>query len=139
MRQDLCERSFRFAVDILQFYKEIARTKPLLLHPARQMLKAGTSVGANIEEGVAADSRRHMAAKYSISLRESRECRFWLRLIATEEDLTIRAQPLIKEAAEFVAMLSKSVRNLREYRGPTRPRDANASYQPSRSSTVQKR
>jgi four helix bundle protein len=84
-------------------------------HLADQLLAAATSVGANIEEGQAASSRRDMAAKYGIALREARETRYWLRLLAASDAAReIELLPLIQETEEFVAMLTVSVRRLRE-------------------------
>jgi four helix bundle protein len=74
------ERSFRFAVDILAFYRTILTTD-LPRHLAYQMLRAGTSIAANLEEARSAYSRRDLAAKQAIALREARECCCWLRLV----------------------------------------------------------
>jgi four helix bundle protein len=65
------ERSFRFAVDILAFYRTILTTD-LPRHLAYQMLRAGTSIVANLEEARSAYSRRDLAAKQTIALREAR-------------------------------------------------------------------
>lgn len=54
-----------------------------------------------------------MAAKYAIALREAREAVYWLRLLAEEPGLSTDASELAKEAGEFVAMLTVSVRKLR--------------------------
>ena len=54
-----------------------------------------------------------MAAKYAIALREAREAQYWLNLLAEEPSLTRDAHELGREAGEFVAMLTVSVRKLR--------------------------
>ena len=54
-----------------------------------------------------------MAAKYAIALREARETRHWLRLLATQPDWAEELAPLLKESSEFIAMLTVSVRRLR--------------------------
>ncbi len=81
---------------------------------ALQMFRAGTAIGASIEEGQVANSRRDMAAKYAIALREARETAYWLKLLGQEESLSADAQRLAAEASEFVAMLTVSVRKLRQ-------------------------
>jgi four helix bundle protein len=77
-------RGFRFALQILKFYRKVIRTD-LPKHLATQMLRAGTSIGAHLEEAKSAYSRRDLACKYTIGLREGRECRYWLRLIAADQ------------------------------------------------------
>ena len=79
-----------------------------------QALDAGTSIGANIEEGRAGQSKADFIAKNFISLKESRETRFWLRVIGvTDPPLQNELQPLLQEATEFIAMLTTSLKNAR--------------------------
>jgi four helix bundle protein len=66
-----------------------------------------------IEEAVIANSRRDMAAKYAIALREARETLYWLKLLSTDPMLGDTVAPLITEANEWVAMLTVTVRKLR--------------------------
>ena len=72
-----------------------------------------TAIGALLEEGIVANSRRDMAAKYAIALRESRESNYWSRIIATDDKWAAELAPIIKETGEFTAMLTVSVRKLR--------------------------
>jgi four helix bundle protein len=51
-------------------------------HLARQVLRSGTSIGANLEEARAAQTRRDSAARFSIALKEARETAYWLRLLS---------------------------------------------------------
>jgi|SRR6187402_2957208 len=81
-------------------------------------MSATASIGANLEEGAAASSRRDMAHKYSIALRESRESRYWARLGATDANWAATLTPIGQESQEFVAMLTTAVKKLR------RPADA---------------
>lgn len=71
-------------------------------------------IGSNVEEAVAASSRRDMAAKYAIALREAREARYWLRVLSTDPVVGDSVLPLIQEATEWVAMLTTTVKKLRE-------------------------
>ncbi|MCC7010150.1 MAG: four helix bundle protein [Acidobacteria bacterium] len=116
-RQDLAGRAFNFSVGVSNLCRQMTARHgdDDLAHMARQSFRAAASIGANIEEGQVAFSRRDMATKYAIALRESRETLYWLRLIAaTRPALTSDVEPLITEAREFVAMLTTSVRRLRE-------------------------
>lgn len=107
-------RGFRFALSVLRLYRLIRKTTDVPQHIADQMLEAGTSIGANLEEAKSASSRRDLIAKNAISLREARECRFRLRLILADQpswgpDLN----PLIAECQQIVAMLTSAVHRLR--------------------------
>ncbi len=78
-----------------------------------QLTRAATGIGANIEEAQVANSRRDMAAKYAIALREAREALYWLKLLSTDPLIGDSLATLIKEADEWVAMLTTTVRKLR--------------------------
>jgi four helix bundle protein len=65
-------RSFRFACAIVRLYLAIYQSPGVPNHIARQILAAGTSVGANLAEARAAQSRRDVASKFSIALKEAR-------------------------------------------------------------------
>jgi four helix bundle protein len=112
-RQDLKARAFAFAARILELYPRLRAGGPAYEHMASQLLESASSIGAQLEEGEVANSRRDMAAKYAIALRESREANFWLRLYATIPAWCDALSPLIQESREFVAMLTVSVRKLR--------------------------
>ena len=105
-------RSFAFACDIVRLYRAIERHVPSSI--ARQVLKSGTSIGANLEEAKAAHGRKDLTAKFVIALREARETSYWLRLIVAT-DLAPKSQLVgpLSEANEFVAILTTSVRRLR--------------------------
>ena len=82
-RQDLCGRALQFASAILTRCSRLSAGGPSQAHIAQQLLESASSIGANLEEGLVANSRRDMGAKYAIALREARETRYWLRLLAT--------------------------------------------------------
>jgi four helix bundle protein len=80
----------------------------------QQLLRAGTSVGANVEEGQASQSRADFVSKYSIACKEARETLYWLRLIAASglaagDDL----RALTTESNELVAILTTIVKKAR--------------------------
>ena len=111
---DLAERTFRFACAIVRFCRRLAQEPGVTRHIAWQLADAGTSIAANYEEAKAAYSRRELAAKSTIVLKEARESRLWLRLIEAEK-LAAPAEvtPLLKEANELVAIFTTSVKHLK--------------------------
>lgn len=82
-------------------------------HISRQLFRAATSIGANLEEGKVAVSRKDMGLKHAIALREARETVFWLRLLLKANVMGAELEPLRRESGEMVAMLTVSVRKLR--------------------------
>jgi len=111
---DLRERTFQFAKRIVFFTRRVAQRGPIQRRLAIQLTDSGTSIGANLEEGSAGQTKPDFIAKNSVSLKESRETRYWLRLIAeTEPDLMTEGNLLREEATEFVRSLSKIIRTAR--------------------------
>ena len=113
-RQDLGARAFALSRRVLGLYAALARTSAAHAHIARQLFSSTTAIGALLEEGQVANSRRDMASKYAIALREAREANYWARLAATDPRWAEAMAPIIKETGEFIAMLTVSVRKLRE-------------------------
>ena len=107
-------RSFRLALAILKFHRMILANPEVPRHVSTQLCRAGTAIGANLEEARSAYSRRDLAAKYSTALRESRECHYWLRLVTADQPVWASAtDPLIDEIEQFIAMLTVAVIKLR--------------------------
>lgn len=81
MKQNVIkDKSFKFAVDIVNLYKSLAYNKKEFVM-SRQLLKSGTSVGANIREAEFAQSKADFISKMSISLKEANETDYWLDLL----------------------------------------------------------
>ena len=112
-RQDLCARALEFGDAIVSRFTRLAAGGAHHAHMAEQLVRAATGIGANLEEGVVANSRRNMASKYAVALRESRESRYWLRLFSRIPDWKDELAPYLQESNEFVAMLTVSARKLR--------------------------
>jgi four helix bundle protein len=81
--QDIRERTFQFACAIVRFCNKLSTAPGAARQIAYQLLNAGTSVDANVEEAKAAYSKREFISKNSIALKEARETLFWLRVIAS--------------------------------------------------------
>jgi len=78
-------KSFEFSLKIISLYKKLLNENEFII--SKQLLKSGTSIGANIEEALAGQSKKDFIAKMSISSKEARETKYWLRLLK-ESDLT---------------------------------------------------
>jgi four helix bundle protein len=106
-------RGFAFACDIVRLYFALISAGRCPPHLCRQVLKSGTSIGANLEEARSAQTRRDKAAKFSIALKEARETHYWLRLLeATKLASSEQLNPLEVEADELIAVLTVTRRKL---------------------------
>jgi four helix bundle protein len=111
--KDIQERSFDFALRIVELAKSAPRT-PVADILMKQLLRSGTSVGANIEESRAGYSRDEFAYKMNISLKEARETHYWLRLL--KESGLLKSQQvdaLIDEAEQIKKILGSIVSKTR--------------------------
>ena len=113
---DLRERAFEFAVLAIELHREIYRSDAPLRDVSRQFVKAATSVGANLEEADAAQSRADFVSKCTISLKESREAHYWARLISRTaiDPAKGKSKPLVDESNQLVSILTTIVRRTRE-------------------------
>jgi len=111
---DLRERALQFAVMVVEFVESLP---PGIVSReiGRQLVKAGTSIGANFEEGDAAESARDRAHKFSIARKEARESRHWCRVIgeAAVGDPDAAAY-LADEALQLVRILSKMIQGAKQ-------------------------
>ncbi len=103
-------KSFEFAMKIVDLYKVMISKNEYVL--SKQLLRSGTSIGANIEEGLAGQSHRDFTHKMSISSKEARESLYWLKLIeygkfVPEQDLN----QLKKLNMELIKMLTAIVKS----------------------------
>jgi len=113
-RHDIQTRGFAFACAIIEFCDAVADTRATTRHLLQQLFRAGTSVGANLEEAAAGQTKPDFIAKMFVSLKEARETRYWLRLIAAcRPSLVSDVTPLIAESEQMVAILTAIVRNAR--------------------------
>ena len=75
----ILEMSFNFSLEIISLYKILVEKKEFVL--SKQLLRSATSIGANVEEAIAAQSKKDFIMKMSISSKEARETRYWLKLL----------------------------------------------------------
>lgn len=109
---EIRERTFLFALDILNAYPEEAWRHPPSAVVWRQLIRAAASVGANLEEADAGSTPTDFSYRVSVSLREAREAKYWLRLVeAAKLQGAPAMKPLIQEASELVAILTTIVKN----------------------------
>ncbi len=113
MRSDIPDRTFEFAKRVVRLCQTLDEKPGVSRTLAKQLLRSGTSIGANVEEGQASQSRADFVSKYSIACKEARETHYWLRLISqTELIAPDRLQALLQECDELVAILTAIIKKI---------------------------
>jgi four helix bundle protein len=106
---DIRERTFAFAVRIVKLCRRLEQSGRVSRTLVTQLLKAGTSVGANLEEAQGGQSKPDFITKNSISLKEARESKYWLRVIAASCDIDpndeVELRELINETQEIALIV----------------------------------
>ena len=87
MRAIVEQKSFQFAIRIVKLYKHLRATKKEFVL-SKQLLRSGTSIGANVAEAQQAQSRADFISKLNISLKETAETDYWLRLLHATDYLS---------------------------------------------------
>ena len=86
----ICDKSYAFALRIVKLYKFLTgEQKEFVL--AKQLLRSGTSIGANVEEAIAASSKADFVHKLNIAAKEARETSYWLRLLKDSQYIPDKA------------------------------------------------
>ncbi len=99
------DKSYDFALRIIKLYKYLIEEKKEYVL-SKQILRSGTSIGANVEEAIGGQSRRDFLAKISIAYKETRESHYWLRLLRDSSFLDPEvAQSLLSDCEELLKIL----------------------------------
>ena len=102
----ILDKSFKFGLRILKLYIHLRKRK-IDGGLCSQILDSGTSIGANVEEAVGGSSRKDFINKLQIAYKESRETRYWLRLLKEGEILEKKlADSFLKDCDEIIAILT---------------------------------
>ena len=110
-RKDIKVRAFDFGIRIVKLVR-VMKKDPASYALANQIVRSGTSIGANIEEAQGALSRKDFIHSMQISLKESRETFYWLKIIGGSGILpTAQLQSLLLESEEIVKILTTIVKN----------------------------
>jgi four helix bundle protein len=105
MKENLIQqKTYDFALKIINTSKQMQLNKEFVL--SRQLLKSGTSIGANVEEAIGGQSRKDFLSKVSIAYKEARETKFWLRLLRDSNSMdTAHSEELIYQVDEILRII----------------------------------
>ena len=112
------DKSFDFALKIVSTYKELIRDqKEYVL--SKQLLRSGTSVGANIEEAIGAQSRKDFFMKLTIAYKEAREAMYWIKLMHASQYLSDKkARELLDDVASLCRVIGRIQLTMKERNNP---------------------
>ena len=113
-RNIIVEKSFEFSVMIVNLYKYLVSEKREYVL-SKQLLRSGTSIGANINEAVEGQSKKDFISKMNIALKEARESKYWLELLERTEYISgEKSKNILLEIDEIIRILVKIVKTSRE-------------------------
>lgn len=102
------EKSFEFALEIIKLYKILKVHQEYAI--GRQILRAGTSIGANVAEGTAAQTKKDFITKMAIASKEARETLYWLKLLKASQLVSYDFESLLINCNELIRILTAIVK-----------------------------
>ena len=107
------QKSFAFALEIVRLYKVLRGQQGYVL--SKQLLRSATSIGANVEEAGAAQSRNDFLSKMSIASKEARETRYWLRLLQESRLVQVDFTAALAHVGELIRILTSIVKSTKDH------------------------
>lgn len=112
----ILDKSFDFAIRVIKLYKHLCDDKKEYIL-SKQLIRSGTSIGANINEAQEGQSKRDFIAKMSIASKEARESKYWIDLLIKTDYLNINethVRSLLNDIEEIVKLLTSIVKSSQE-------------------------
>lgn len=102
------EKSFEFALSIIKLYEKLQSEKEFVI--SKQLLKSATSIGANVNESLAGESRPDFLHKMAIASKEARETLYWLELLNKSQLVRLDYKGYIENCTELIKILTAIVK-----------------------------
>ncbi len=113
MKQNIIyNKSFDFALKIIGLYKILLSNKEYII--SKQLLRSATSIGANVTESTAAQSKKDFISKLSISSKEARETKYWLLLLDKSKLVNLDYTEYINDIEEIIRILTSIIKTSQE-------------------------
>ncbi|OGJ51182.1 four helix bundle protein [Candidatus Peregrinibacteria bacterium RIFOXYB2_FULL_32_7] len=101
-------KSFEFALNIIKLYQNLQNNKEFVI--SKQLLRSATNIGANIEEALGAVSKKDFQNKMSISCKEARESKYWLRLLENSKLVDLNYSSYLTDVTSIINILTKIIK-----------------------------
>jgi four helix bundle protein len=108
----IASKTFEFSLNIINLYMQLKRENEFII--SKQVLRSGTSIGANVEEAIAAQSRKDFISKLSIASKEARETKYWLRLLDRSNLTQIPIAGYLIEIEHIINIITKIIKTSQE-------------------------
>jgi len=106
------DKSYKFAIKIIELFRKLSKGDGVL---AKQLLRSGTSIGANVEEAIGAQTRQDFFSKMTIAYKEARETRYWIRLLIDGNLLgSEKGSELRNDCEELLRIIGSIQKTIRE-------------------------
>ena len=106
-------KSYTFALRIISIYRELSINKKEYVL-SKQLLRSGTSIGANVEESIGGQSEKDFYSKLSIAYKEARETGYWIRLLTDSHLLSSQeSKSLLNDCDELIRIIGKILSTIR--------------------------
>lgn len=100
----IVDKSFAFALRIIKLYKYLRENNEYVL--SKQILRSGTSIGANVEEAIGSISQKEFLQKITIAYKEARETHYWIRLLKESDYIkATHAESILEDCEELLKII----------------------------------
>ena len=108
----IANKSFDFSLMIIKLFIQLKKENEFIV--SKQLLRCGTSIGANVEEAIAGQSMKDFISKLSIANKEARETKYWLRLLDKSELTKIEVDEYLIEIEHIINIITKIIKTSQE-------------------------
>ena len=105
-------KTFDFALSVVNLFVQLKKENEFII--SKQILRSATSIGANVEEAIAAQSRKDFIHKMSIASKEARETKYWLRLLEKSNLTSISMTNYLIEIEHILNIITKIIKTSQE-------------------------
>ena len=114
MKQEnkILDLTFDFAINVIGLYKTLNEQKEFII--SKQLLRSATSIGANVEEANAAQTKKDFISKMAIASKEARETKYWLRLLDKSQLVRIDYSTYLNTVEHIINILTRIVKSSQE-------------------------
>ncbi|MEK8180820.1 four helix bundle protein [Flavobacterium buctense] len=104
----IANKTLDFSLMVIRLFIQLKKENEFIV--SKQLLRSGTSIGANVEEAIAAQSKKDFINKLSIANKEARETKYWLRLLDKSELTKIQINEYLIEIEHIINIITKIIK-----------------------------
>ena len=111
----IANKAYKFSIRIVKIHLHLCKTEKNIYSLSKQLLRSGTSIGANVEEALGGHTEKDFCAKMSIAYKEARETRYWLKLLRDcniiETKISASFLSDLEEILKIIGSIIKTIKN----------------------------